>query len=54
MPPALDTHAPPAARLRLLIRVALDFWTWRRLDAEGLSDAAAAKMMGEAIEAAAG
>jgi hypothetical protein len=28
-----------------LVRVALDFWTWQRLDAEGLDDAAAATLM---------
>jgi len=30
---------------RPLVRVALDFWTWQRLDAEGLDDAAAAALM---------
>jgi AcrR family transcriptional regulator len=30
-----------AERQRALIRLALDFWTWRRLDLEGLGDAAA-------------
>jgi AcrR family transcriptional regulator len=40
-----------ADRLRALARLALDFWTWRRLDAEGLDDAAAAELMAEAIDA---
>jgi hypothetical protein len=29
--------------------VALDFWTWHRLDAEGLDDAGAAGLMTRAI-----
>jgi AcrR family transcriptional regulator len=36
-----------AQRRRALIRLALDFWTWRRLDREGLDDAAAADLMAE-------
>lgn len=36
------------ARLALL-RVALDFWTWWRLDQEGLDDSAAARIMTEAV-----
>ena len=38
-------------RLRALIRLALDFWTWRRLKNEGLSDSAAADVMTGAITA---
>ena len=30
---------------RALIRLALDFWTWRRLSSEGLDDDAAADLM---------
>ena len=30
---------------RVLVALALDFWTWRRLDREGLDDAAAAELM---------
>lgn len=30
---------------RALVAVALDFWTWQRLDREGLDDAAAAELM---------
>ena len=37
---------------RTLIRLALDFWTWRRLSAEGLSDKKAADLMTNAIVAA--
>jgi len=37
---------------RTLIRLALDFWTWRRLSAEGLSDRLAADLMTDAIDAA--
>lgn len=37
---------------RTLIRLALDFWTWRRLSAEGLSDKMAAGLMTNAIVAA--
>jgi AcrR family transcriptional regulator len=38
-----------AARRRALIGLALDFWTWRRLDREGLDDDAAAALMAHAI-----
>lgn len=34
-----------AERLHALIRLALDFWTWRRLGGEGLDDEAAADLM---------
>ena len=40
-----------AERLHALIRVALDFWTWRRLSREGQGDEAAAELMAAAIEA---
>jgi hypothetical protein len=43
-----------ADRLRALARVALDFWTWRRLDAEGLSDRQAAELMADTVAALAG
>jgi AcrR family transcriptional regulator len=39
-----DTHA--------LVALALDFWTWQRLDREGLDDAAAAELMTGAVGAA--
>src|SRR5918992_4267378 len=38
-----------AERLKALIRLALDFWTWRRLSREGLDDEAAADLMAAAI-----
>ena len=38
-----------ASRQRSLIRLALDFWTWRRLSREGLKDKEAADLMTEAI-----
>jgi hypothetical protein len=38
-----------ADRLRALIRLALDFWTWRRLNLEGLDDHASADLMSEAV-----
>ncbi len=38
-----------AVRLRALIRLALDFWTWRRLAGEGLDDEAAADLMAAAV-----
>jgi AcrR family transcriptional regulator len=36
--------------IRTLIRLALDFWVWRRLSAEGLSDKAAADLMVNAVD----
>ena len=38
-------------RRKALIRVALDFWTWRRLSREGLDDEAAAELVAAAIAA---
>jgi AcrR family transcriptional regulator len=38
-----------AGRHKILIRLALDFWTWRRLSREGLDDEAAAELMAAAI-----
>jgi AcrR family transcriptional regulator len=35
-------------RVRAAIALGLDFWTWRRLDREGLSDTAAAELMAHA------
>jgi AcrR family transcriptional regulator len=40
-----------AERVKALIRLALDFWTWRRLSREGLDDEAAADLMTAAIAA---
>jgi AcrR family transcriptional regulator len=45
--------ARPRKRLRAAVALALDMWTWRRLDREGLSDAAAADLMVALVEAAA-
>ena len=42
-----------AERLRALLRVAVDFWTWRRLTGEGLDDEAAAELMAGSVTAAA-
>jgi hypothetical protein len=44
-----DLGTKEAARVRSLIRVALDFWTWERLAGEGMDDEAAAELMTEAI-----
>jgi AcrR family transcriptional regulator len=38
-----------AERVHALIRVALDFWTWRRLSLEGFDDEAAAGVMAAAV-----
>ncbi len=40
-------------RLRATLAVALDFWTWHRLQAEGLGDAEAAELMADLTAAAA-
>ena len=40
-----------AERLKALIRLALDFWTWRRLTREELDDEAAADLMAATIAA---
>jgi len=40
-----------AERLHALTRLALDFWTWRRLAREGLDDEPAAELMAVAIAA---
>jgi AcrR family transcriptional regulator len=39
---------------RPLVALALDFWTWQRLDREGLDDAAAAELMARAVHHAGG
>ena len=47
----------PAARsakgLRAAVALALDFWTWRRLSQEGLTDDAAADLMVDSVKTAA-
>ncbi len=40
--------------VRAAVALALDFWTWRRLAREGLSDAAAARLMAKAVRTAGG
>jgi AcrR family transcriptional regulator len=49
----LRSQGRRAQRQRALIRLALDFWTWRRLDREGLDDDTAADLMSEAATSAA-
>jgi AcrR family transcriptional regulator len=39
---------------QVLVAVALDFWTWQRLDREGLDDTAAAALMAGAVGGCAG
>jgi AcrR family transcriptional regulator len=38
-------------RVRAVVRLALDFWTWQRLKSEGLADAAAVDVMAAAVAA---
>jgi len=49
-----ELSAGDAKRLRPLVRLALDFWTWERLVRDGLDDEQAAKLMTDAIASAAG
>jgi AcrR family transcriptional regulator len=42
----------PRRELHAIVALALDFWTWRRLAKEGLSDAAAARLMAKAVRTA--
>jgi AcrR family transcriptional regulator len=44
-----ELDADRAARVRSMVLVALDFWTWERLASEGMDDEAAAELMTEAI-----
>ena len=39
------SHDFDRAEAHALVALALDFWTWQRLDREGLDDAAAAALM---------
>jgi hypothetical protein len=48
------SHGRTAQSRRALIGLALDFWTWRRLDREGLDDKAAAALMARAVAASSG
>ena len=45
---------PRASRLRAMSRLAVDFWTWRRLTDAELDDEAAAELMVSAVVAGAG
>lgn len=38
-----------AERIRAMVAVAMDFWTWRRLKGLGMEDAAAAGLMADAV-----
>lgn len=51
---AFTPQARSAKRLRAVIALALDYWTWRRLAAEGMSDDDAAYLMVTAVTAVAG
>ncbi len=42
----------PRREVHAVVALALDFWTWRRLAREGLSDAAAARVMVKAVRTA--
>ena len=46
-----DARGRRAKELNALIRLALDFWTWRRLTREGVDDEAAADVMAAAVAA---
>lgn len=49
---AAFTRKAAAEVTRAAIALSVDFWTWRRLSAEGLEDAAAADLMVGAVESA--
>lgn len=44
-----DSLGSGGAGGRALVRLAVDYWTWARLDAEGLDDRAAAEVMTRAV-----
>ena len=46
---ALPVDDRPAELTRALVRLALDIWTWRRSDREGLDDPTAATAMTNAV-----
>jgi AcrR family transcriptional regulator len=48
------TGRRPRREVRAAVALALDFWTWRRLAKEGLRDGAAARLMTQAVQTAAG
>ena len=47
-----DALAGGEERTRTVVRLALDFWTWKRLDTEGLDDDAAARLMADLLPSA--
>jgi AcrR family transcriptional regulator len=49
-----DLEPKRAARTRSMVRVALDFWTWDRLDAEGVNDPEKVDLMTGAVASVAG
>jgi AcrR family transcriptional regulator len=49
-----EVEGDEAARVRSMIRVGLEFWTWERLADEGMDDGAAAGLMSDAVAALAG
>jgi AcrR family transcriptional regulator len=49
-----ELNTERAARLRALIGVALEYWTWERLTRDGTNDEAAAELMTEATAALVG
>jgi hypothetical protein len=51
---AVGVRGRKRQRLDTLIRLALDFWTWRRLSREGLDDEDAAELMATAVATASG
>jgi AcrR family transcriptional regulator len=50
---AFAVRGKDRVRVRAAVALALDFWAWRRLTREGLSDDAAARVMADAVRAAA-
>ena len=48
-----DVRGKQRVRVRAAVALALDFWAWRRLAQEGLTDDAAARLMADAVRAAA-
>ena len=45
-------RGPQRRRVRALVALALDFWTWRRLTQDGLDDVSAGELMTDVIAAA--
>ncbi len=47
-----DALAGGEERTRTIARLALDFWTWKRLNSEGLDDDEAARLMADLLPSA--